>query len=78
MISHHAKVIISILASTVLISGCEFDSMPEKECYEAASAAMEAIERHHSAIDANKHLEERKAGGDAVVAALKWKDKACK
>lgn len=73
-----AKSIAALLASAILISGCGFDARAEKECYEAARAAMDAIERHHRAIDANKHSEERKAGGDAVVAALKWKDKVCK
>jgi len=78
MNSQLAKLAAVSLACAVFVSACGFNTTSEKECYEATRATLEAIERHNRAIDSNKDPTERDAGGDAIGAALKWKNKACK
>lgn len=78
MTTHLARLTIVSLACAVLVSACGFNTMSEKECYEATRAKAEAIERHQRAIDSNKDQLEREAAVDVIGAAMQWEKKACK
>lgn len=81
MVLRRTKILIVMLTSTVFISSCGLGSIPERECYEAANALRDAIERLDNIVinsKPNEPLTKREAAGDAVKAAFAWKEKACK
>jgi hypothetical protein len=71
MVGWKQKLIVGpALASAMLILGsCGFEAASEKECYEAARAHSDAIERLDRAIDTHRGTSVQNAEALAIVAS---------